>query len=258
MDVVGRGFVAQNLLPIADRHPRVTVLAAGVSTTVEDDAAEFQRETELVRRQADRCRREGRMLIFLSTASHSMYGSPPVAADEDYPVTPPEPYGRHKLALERELRAHGVDWLTLRLSHAVGPGQRGHQLLTSLMDQIRAGSVQLFQGNHRDLVDVRDVVAALDGLLAADVRNEVVNVASGTAYPIEDIIDGVEARLGCRAAREIIVDVDPNHTVVSVAKLRALAPAACPSGGPRYLDHLLDRYVGPSPVSWSERRQYVS
>ncbi len=257
MEVVGKGFLAHNLEPVIDRHPRATVLAAGVSTTVADSPMQFRREAELLREQAERCRRAGRLLVFLSSASHAMYGSPDTAADETYAVTPSSPYGRHKLAMEQELRESGTHWLTLRLSHTVGPGQRGHQLLTSLMRQIRSGRVKLFRGVHRDLIDVRDVVAALDGLLAAGIRNEIVNVASGTAYRIEDIVDGVEARLGCAATREI-VEVPSNRTVVSVEKLRRLVPAACPPGGLPYLNVLLDRYVAERQTPPSEPGQHVA
>ncbi|MGM1065143.1 NAD-dependent epimerase/dehydratase family protein [Saccharothrix sp. Mg75] len=246
MRVVGRGFIAGNLAGIADRHPDACVLAAGVSSTHVTDPAELARERELAAEVARRCAREGLTLVVLSTASHAMYGSTDRPATEDDPVDPASPYGRHKLALERQVADSGVRWLALRLSHVVGAGQRPHQLLPAFVEQVRSGVVRLHRGAHRDLVDVRDVVSAVDGLLAAGVRDEVLNVASGTPYPVTGIAAGVQARMGLPARQEV-VDAVPVRTVVSTARLRALLPGSAPVGGPAYLDRLLDAYVARHP-----------
>jgi len=242
MDIIGRGFLAGSLTALAASHPRVTVLAAGVSTTVVDAEAEFRRERDLVMATAASCRRSGRLLVFLSTASHALYGTTTTPADESAPLAPETAYGRHKLSLEESVRASGAPWLVLRLSHVVGRGQRPHQLLPTLVRQVSAGAVTVYRGAHRDLVDVRDVVRAVDGLLSRGVRDETVNVASGTPYAVEDIVAGVERRLRTRAVRRV-VDSGAARTLVSVERLRLLVPQACPPGGPPYLDGLLDRYV---------------
>ncbi|HEY8978437.1 MAG TPA: NAD-dependent epimerase/dehydratase family protein [Streptomyces sp.] len=242
MDIIGRGFLAGSLTALAASHPRVTVLAAGVSTTVVDAEAEFRRERDLVMATAASCRRSGRLLVFLSTASHALYGTTTTPADESAPLAPETAYGRHKLSLEESVRASGAPWLVLRLSHVVGRGQRPHQLLPTLVRQVAAGAVTVYRGAHRDLVDVRDVVRAVDGLLSRGVRDETVNVASGTPYAVEDIVTGVERRLRTRAVRRV-VDSGAARTLVSVERLRLLVPQACPPGGPPYLDGLLDRYV---------------
>jgi nucleoside-diphosphate-sugar epimerase len=242
VDIVGDGFIARNLATIADRHPHATVLAAGVSSTGVREAAAFARETELVRDATTRCRRAGRMLVFLSSASHSMYGNTDVAADETTVVRPESPYGRQKLALERMVAESGVRWLALRLSHVTGRWQRPHQILPSLVSQVRSGTVTVYRGAHRDLVDVVDVVRAIDGLLEHGVQDEIVNVASGTAVPVERIVRGVEQRLGVSARHEI-VDRPPVLTTVSIAKLGTLLPALRSVGDSRYPDRILDRYV---------------
>ncbi|MFD9571104.1 NAD-dependent epimerase/dehydratase family protein [Streptomyces sp. NPDC059982] len=245
MEVIGRGFLAGNFHRISGRHPDVTVIAAGVSATGVENPAEFARESELVRSVTDGCRRRGRTVVFFSTASHAMYGTTRVPAAEADPVTPANPYGRHKAALEGEVAARAHHWLTLRLSHVVGPHQRPHQLIPALTAQVRAGAVRLYEGAHRDLVDVADVVGAVDALLGAGVRDQVVNIAAGTPYPIGDIVRGIETRLGRTAAREH-VPAAPQRTEVSVERLRALAPDECPRGGTAYLSALLDRHVGPA------------
>ncbi|PRY32494.1 NAD-dependent epimerase/dehydratase family protein [Umezawaea tangerina] len=249
MRIVGRGFIAGNLAGIAGRHPDAVVLAAGVSSTHVTDPAEFTREHDLLADVVRRCAEEDLRLVVLSSASHAMYGSTDVPATELDPVDPVSPYGRHKLALERRVAESGVPWLVLRLSHVVGAGQRPHQLLPAFVEQVRSGVVRLHRDTFRDLVDVRDVVSAVDGLLAAGVRDEVVNVASGTPYPVGAIAEGVRARMGLPARQEV-VDATPVRTAVSTARLRAAVPGLAPLGGDAYLERLLDRYVRhyPAPV----------
>ncbi|MDX3232330.1 NAD-dependent epimerase/dehydratase family protein [Streptomyces sp. ME19-01-6] len=242
MEIIGNGFIARNLAVIADRYPHATVVAAGVSSTSGGTPEDFAREAELVRDIARRCRREGRLLVYLSSASHALYGITEVAVAEDAPVDPPSPYGRQKLMLERAIAEAGPGWLVLRLSHAAGRWQRSHQLLPSLIGQIRGGNVTLHRGAHRDLVDVSDVVRAIDGLLTEGVQDEVVNVASSVPQPVESIVRGIERRMAARA-RYDVVDVTPTLTRVSIDKLCKLLPSMRSVAEAGYLDRILDRYV---------------
>ena len=241
MEIIGRGFIARSLEPVAHRHPGATVLAAGVSSTSARAPGEFARETAMVDDVTQRCRREGRLLVYLSTASHAMYGSNDAAADEDTPVTPESPYGRQKLRLERTITGSGARSLILRLSHVTGPGQPDHHLLPAFVRQIRGGTVRLYRGAHRDLVDVADVISAIDGLIGQDVQ-EVVNVASGVPQPVEALVGGIERRMAA-SPRHDVVDVTPVSTTVSVDKLCAFLPALRSVRDPDYLDRILDRYV---------------
>ncbi|MFD7365569.1 NAD-dependent epimerase/dehydratase family protein [Nocardiopsis alba] len=242
MEIIGRGFLAGRLATIADRHPTVTVLAAGVSSTRVRSGAEFRRERELVCATAARCAREGRALVFLSTAAQAMYGHAEIPAREGDTVAPDSLYGRHKADLERVVLRSGAPWLVLRLSHVVGPGQRPHQLLPDIIRQIRSGVVRVYRGAHRDLIDVLDVVRALDGLLSQGTLEEVVNVACGVPHPAQTIVRGIERHLDL-APRHEYVDVSPTLTRVSIEKLRALVPAVHSLSDDDYLDRVLERYV---------------
>ncbi|WP_328663552.1 NAD-dependent epimerase/dehydratase family protein [Streptomyces sp. NBC_00328] len=223
----------------------MTVLAAGVSTTHATAEGEFERELDLVRETARRCHRTGRTVVLFSTASSAMYGTTEAPASEDTVALSASRYGRHKRRVEEVVGESGAHWLVLRPSHLMGAGQRAHQLLPSLVGQIRSGRVRVHRGAHRDLLDVMDLVAVLDGLLTADVRDEIVNVASGTPCAAEDIVRGIERRLGRTAVHET-ADGVRQRTLVSVDKLRKLLPEASVAerlGGEGHLDRLLDRYV---------------
>jgi NDP-hexose 4-ketoreductase len=242
MEIVGRGFLAGSLRPLVAAHPDTVVFAAGVSSGHSTSDPEFAREAELLYRVLTRCERDGRQLVYFSTCASGMYGAGSRHSREDRPVFPNSPYGRHKLAMEGVLRASGVDSLVLRLAYTVGRTQRSHQLLPSLVAQIRSGTVRMHRGARRDVVHVRDVVTVIDALLSKGVSREVVNVASGYAVPIEEIIAHLEARLGTVAVKES-VDVTDDHSV-SNEKLLGLLPAeARPPFGPDYFRTVIDRFL---------------
>ncbi|MFC4533187.1 NAD-dependent epimerase/dehydratase family protein [Sphaerisporangium dianthi] len=241
MEIVGHGFLARNLRPVAGRHPDVVAVASGVSSTAAVSDAEFLREATQLYEIVQRCRSARRKVVFFSTAAAAMYGAPVGHGREDGPVYPYSPYGRHKLALEAVLAASGADYLVLRLSHVVGADQPPHQLLPALVRQVMSGTVRLYRGARRDLVDVVDVVAVLDGLLSAGVSNEVVNVASGQATPVELIVEHIERRLGRVAAKEL-VEISGSHSAapISVEKIHRLAPGTM---GDRDYRTVLDKYI---------------
>jgi NDP-hexose 4-ketoreductase len=243
MHIVGHGFLAGQLARIADRHPDVLALAAGVSAATGTSPAQFARERALLDEAI--CRSTGERLLFFSTASTGMYGAPECQGREDEPVAPRTAYGCHKRDLELILAGSGVGHLCVRLAHVVGPDQPPHQLLPSLASQILAGQVRIHRGARRDIIDVADVVTVLDHLLALGTRDTVVNVATGYAVPVEAIVAHVQARLGVTAHR-VEVDAPAVNHLVSIDTLRRLVPTVATLGfGERYYQRVLDRYVRP-------------
>jgi nucleoside-diphosphate-sugar epimerase len=243
MEIVGNGFLARSLQPISHLHPdTVVVLAAGVSWASGVSEADFARERDLLDSVAARCVAESRHLLFFSTASSGMYGRVRSPAREDDEVTPCSPYGAHKLALEERLRSSGAAHLILRLGHLVGPGQPAHQLVPSLVEQMRKGSVTVQRSASRDLVDVDDVVRVIDRLLAQGLSGTTVNVASGESVPVDRIVDHLQSRLELAVDREY-ADGGSCH-VVSIDRLRTLVPEVEDMGfAPGYYRRVLDRFV---------------
>ncbi|WP_424890437.1 NAD-dependent epimerase/dehydratase family protein [Streptomyces sp. XH2] len=242
MEVIGTGFLAGSLRRISARHEGVVALAAGVSDIAgADPVRDFRREARLVAGTAAQCKRRGRKLLFFSTASASVYGAPGCTGTEECAHPATTPYGRHKRMMEGIVREAGCDWLILRLSHVVGPGQAPHQLVPALTRQILGGRVHVYRGACRDILDVRDFLDATDSLLAAGASREVVNVASGVPVPVEDMVTHIGALLGREPEREY-VRRDHGHRV-SVRKLDRMlgrAPGTAPAAP--YRD-VLDRYV---------------
>ncbi|MFE0026792.1 NAD-dependent epimerase/dehydratase family protein [Amycolatopsis sp. NPDC059021] len=242
MEVMGSGFLAANLATLATSHPGVVVAAFGVSVASGIPEADFAREATRLYELISRCERRQEKLVFFSTASAAMYSMSGETGREDGPVFPSTAYGRHNLALEAVLAASPVDYLVLRLTHVVGPAQHAQMLVPSLVRQIQSGVVRLHRGARRDLIDVADLVTVVDRLLATGVSRTVVNVASGTAVPIERLVDHIEAELGVRADREYVSDVTSRP--VSIARLRGLVPEIARIGGEDYYRRVLSKYLG--------------
>ncbi|MFC0436873.1 NAD(P)-dependent oxidoreductase [Kutzneria buriramensis] len=250
MRIIGTGFIARELGALRDRHPQVTVIAAGVSSTSVTDDAEFARERELVLATLRECRALGHTVVFCSTASAALYGATGEPRTEDEPAHPVSAYGWHKLAMESVVRDSGVPWLILRISHLVGRAQQPWQMMPFLAAQVRSGVVSIHSGAHRDLLDVRHLVLAVDRLLA-ETRCQTVNVASATPEPVERIVTEIERRLGVRP-RRIAVPGRAGRTVADVSRLHELVPEfAAIDFGVRHLPALLDRYLNSWPDSAS-------
>lgn len=241
VEIIGNGFLAKHLRSIDHKHPNVTILAAGVSLW-KNSVFDYERETDLVDETIQSCRRLDRTLIFLSTASMSMYGGPGCRGLEDEPVEPVTPYGWHKLALEKRVQGSGVRNLVLRLGYVVGPHVPANRLIPSLIEQIRSDNLTVYRTARRDIIDVADWVKVIDLLLATQTTQEVVNVATGHSVPVKLIIDHLEKRLGVSAVRQIIDEGTAHH--ISVDKLRRLVPAVTRMGfGPGYHETVIDRYL---------------
>jgi nucleoside-diphosphate-sugar epimerase len=243
--IVGNGFLATSLSPLVDSHQQVTAFVSGVSSASEKSELEFAREGRLLHEVLLSCRRGGRTLVYFSTTSVGMLAVDDVggrAGREDGPVYPGSQYGRHKLSMEAMITSSDAKYLILRLATPVGPQQRSHQFLPSMINQVLKGSVRILLGARRDLIYIDDVLAILDNLLGAGVSSEVVNVASGVAAPITDIVGYLERQLQ-RQPRWTISGV-PVERAVSIAKLRRLVPMVADMDfGATYYQEVIDRYL---------------
>lgn len=139
------------------------------------------------------------------------------AIDETAPLGPVSPYGLSKLAQEMlGLAAARQDGMTVLMSRSfthVGPGQALSYAASSFAEQIariESGRTEpvLSVGNleaRRDLTDVRDTVRAYQLLMTRGTPATPYNVCSGTAYQIQEVLDGLLAN----TAVDVSVRPDP-------------------------------------------------
>ncbi len=137
-------------------------------------------------------------VVMLGTAEE--YGRSPVPFREDARESPVSAYSLSKLGTTHlaQMMAHtqGLPVAVLRPSVAYGPGQREDMFLPAIVCALlRRESFAMTAGEQtRDLIFIDDLVEALGkaGLCKA-AEGEVINIGSGCATMIADLVDMVES-----------------------------------------------------------------
>ena len=147
-------------------------------------------------RLLEAARRHGTRIVFSSTGG-AMYGECAEPAPESKGPELLAPYGASKLAGEQYLatynRLHGASHVSLRYGNVYGPrqdpdGEAG--VVAIFLGRLARGEAPHVFGDgaqQRDYVYVADVVAAT--LAAAEARPGVVNVGTGIATSVLDLLD---------------------------------------------------------------------
>lgn len=159
--------------------------------------------------------------IVLIPSSGEVYGSAGAeAVGEGAPLAPVSLYGATKLAQEAiglaYHRSGGVRVAVARAFNHIGPGQREAFVVASLAMQLARGRarsqrpVEVLVGNlaaRRDFSDVRDVVRAYRLIMAGGQFGEPLNVASGRAISVREILD----RLVEASGLDVAISEDPSR-----------------------------------------------
>jgi GDP-4-dehydro-6-deoxy-D-mannose reductase len=220
------------------RHTRPAVIyhcagAAHVGSAWEDPLPSLQVNalgTHHLLRAVGRHAADARVLV---PSSGLVYRRGEAPADEDTPLAPGTPYGVSKLAQEmiatRAARVDGIHVLVARPFNHVGPRQDSSFAASGFARQIaeiEAGSrpALIEVGNldaRRDLTDVRDTVRAYALMVERAVPGRPMNVCSGTAYRIGDLLEAL-----LRLARvRVEIKVDPKRMRPADLPLLAGSPA---------------------------------
>jgi len=162
-----------------------------------------------VLREAGRC--GVARLFFASTAD--VYAPSPRSHNEDDPIGPFTVYGRTKWIGEILCRG-AVDWgwkgdlLIGRIFNAVGTRETNPHLVPEVINQIINGTTELRLGNlfpTRDFVDVITQARAIVDATLAVRGTEIINIGSGVAVRVGEMIDMIVSAIG----KPIDVAIDP-------------------------------------------------
>ncbi|MDI1296261.1 MAG: GDP-mannose 4,6-dehydratase [bacterium] len=147
----------------------------------------------------------------LVASSANVYGNQRTGAiSEDMAPDPVNDYGVSKVGMEYVTRIFGksLPIIVTRPFNYTGVGQSTDFLIPKIVDHIRRREPTITLGNTeiaRDFSDVRDVVGAyLELMNNPKAIGEVVNICSGQAYKLNDILDMVRSLSGHDF--EIVVD----------------------------------------------------
>jgi GDP-4-dehydro-6-deoxy-D-mannose reductase len=210
---------------VRDLRPRAVYHCAGLPYVAEswnDSAGSLETNAVGTHHLLDALRRAGSPCRVLVVGSATVYAASAAPLTEDSPLAPSSPYGRSKLAQEliglRACVEDGIEVIATRTFNHTGPRQTPQFVSPSIARQIAliergAAEPVIKVGNldaQRDLTDVRDVVRAYAALMNDGTAGQVYNVASGVAYAIRFLLEG----LLTRARTPVRVEIDP-------ARLRA-------------------------------------
>jgi len=152
--------------------------------------------------------------LVLVVGSAEQYGRQPGEArplPEETSQAPRTVYAATKCAQEmlalQHWRATGLRVVVARSFNHSGPGQSTRFLLPALVERIRRlaeapPGTPLLVGNRspiRDFLHVSDVVAAYISLCRCGVPGEAYNVASGTGWSVQNLLDRALTRAGVQA-----------------------------------------------------------
>lgn len=171
----------------------------------------------------------------LVASSANVYGNQRVGAiSEDMAADPVNDYGVSKIAMEYVTRifSNSLPIIVARPFNYTGIGQSIDFLIPKIVDHVRRRAPEITLGNTdvaRDFSDVRDVVDAYLKLMKnPDAIGQTVNICSGQAYKLSDILASVKQLSG----RDFDIMVDPKLVRANEikelwgddAKLNALVP----------------------------------
>jgi UDP-glucose 4-epimerase len=173
--------------------------------------------------------------VFLSSGG-TVYGpNTPTPIHEESPTNPISSHGLTKLMIEKYLQMHGhvdgLDYVILRVSNPFGPGQvfrKGQGLIPAVMSRHAQGlSVQVIGKGEamRDFIFIDDVIEAIEAATHREgAARRIINIGSGEARSVLDVIQAIEEVLGVKFEREYVgarnTDVDVN--VLDIDRARHL------------------------------------
>ena len=173
-----------------------------------------------------------RRVIFASTAAVYAPTDHPCVEDRT-PLRPVEIYGESKLAAEQLVDAFhedtGIPTSILRLFNGVGRHETNPHVIPHIFESLRTSDA-IALGNiapRRDYIDTRDVAEAMLSVLDGPDRRQALNVGTGVAHSVGDILELLRRILG----RPIEVVPDRSRTratermllVADIGKIRDTA-----------------------------------
>jgi UDP-glucose 4-epimerase len=134
----------------------------------------------------------------INTSTSEVYGTPnQVPIRENHPLKGQSPYSASKIGADKLCESYAfsfdTDVSTLRPFNTFGPRQSLRAVIPTVLAQLLAGADHLRLGSlwpRRDFTFVSDTIEGFVGAAAAQLRRgEVVQLGSGSAVSIEELVD---------------------------------------------------------------------
>jgi len=222
------------------RPDRICHLAgyASVGGSFKEPEAAWQGNLTATRRLCEAVEASGLSPRILWVGSGLIYGQPerPGLVDESCPLRPDTPYSASKAAADlacfQMTRSARLDIVRARPFNHTGPHQPADFAIPNWARQlasIERGEVPAVLevgdlGTHRDLTDVRDVVAAYLLLLEHGEAGAAYNIGTGVSHAMGDVLRRLVALSGLtvevRTRSDLLRPAEQGHVTVDAGALR--------------------------------------
>ncbi len=140
-------------------------------------------------------------IVFLSSAGCT-YSGTDFPLNEHSVAEGTNSYGKLKIRIEELLKESGLGFVILRLSNVYGPDQprgRGQGVLAEWIGAIEESAPLKIYGSleqFRDYIHISDVCTAIFEILKSEYNAETLNVGSGKATKLGEILKLIQQNLG--------------------------------------------------------------
>lgn len=137
------------------------------------------------------------LVKFINISTVDVYGNTTSVISENSDVNPVSLYGSSKLYCEAMVKAftkqRELEYLNLRIGHVYGPGEEKYKkvLPIAIQNILQDKPLELW-GDGSDLrsfIFIQDVVQAIVNSLDAPVKNKDINIVSGVAVSIKELLE---------------------------------------------------------------------
>lgn len=233
MDWITGSVTDPTLVASAASNARAVIFLANASlpgSSQKHFADEVTAHVAMTVRVAEICQDIGIERFIFASSGGTVYGydSPETGLPETAPTRPRNGYGVSKLSIEHYLRlihdSGRMRTLSLRLANPYGEGQRALRaqgIVAAAMQHAMAGTTLPIWGDgtvERDFVYISDVARAFAAALSYEGSVNVMNIGSGQAVSVNQIIDEVRRATGRPLAVDYHSDrkVDVGRNVLSI------------------------------------------
>ncbi len=200
--IVGNGMIAKAFDSYRDNDD-VCLFASGVSNSRETEAAEFEREYNLLKKTIEENRQK--TLIYFSTFSVN---------DKSLSSTP---YIIHKKNIEQYIQSLDIEYYIFRVTQVVGHATNETLVKNFFNKILHEEKITLFNKSTRNLIDVDDICKIVNFLVSRNLyKNNISTVASPFQITPLELIMYLEDIVGKKAIYTIedvgeLYDVDISH-----------------------------------------------
>ena len=128
----------------------------------------------------------------------TVYGSSDEPIGEDVKLNPNSLYAKSKVMMEEVIQDSGLDYLICRLSNPYGgyqiPGKKQGVIPIMIRSALLGEPFPLYteEDNVRDYFYIDDLANAIRLLLKNEIKNDIVNIGSGTPTTLRELVNIIE------------------------------------------------------------------